>query len=403
MFQLPYPQRWSIAHLYQAVLNGEAHVKDIKYITTLAGYVHWMLTGERVLGVDDASGMFPVDAKTGTYYTDMLDCFDQKISDRSFPWKIREILPRPLLAGEQAGVLTEEGAGLLDPEGTLKAGIPLCPPEGDAGTGMVATNSVKVRTGNVSAGTSIFSMIVLEKELSNVYSEIDLVATPQGAPAAMVHCNNCTSDLNAWVNILKEFSDTFGFHISGDELYGGLFRKALEGDKDCGGLVACNYVSGEPVAGFAEGRPLFVRRQDGRFNLANFIRTHLYAAFGTLKIGNDLLFDKEGVKVDVIWGHGGIFKTEGTAQKILAAALNTPVSVMKSAGEGGAWGIAVLALYMINKKEGEALEDYLEKRIFQKAESVTAAPEPEDIEGFNQFMENYKKGLMIEKAAVDAL
>lgn len=402
-FHYPIPQRWSIAHLYQAVLNGEAHVKDIKYITTLAGYVHWMLTGERVLGVDDASGMFPVDAKTGTYYTDMLDCFDQKISDRSFPWKIREILPRPLLAGEQAGVLTEEGAGLLDPEGTLKAGIPLCPPEGDAGTGMVATNSVKARTGNVSAGTSIFSMIVLEKELSNVYSEIDLVATPQGAPAAMVHCNNCTSDLNAWVNILKEFSDTFGFHISGDELYGGLFRKALEGDKDCGGLVACNYVSGESVAGFAEGRPLFVRRQDGRFNLANFIRTHLYAAFGTLKIGNDLLFDKEGVKVDVIWGHGGIFKTEGTAQKILAAALNTPVSVMKSAGEGGAWGIAVLALYMINKKEGEALEDYLEKRIFQKAESVTAAPEPEDIEGFNQFMENYKKGLMIEKAAVDAL
>lgn len=402
-FHYPIPQRWSIAHLYQAVLNGEAHVKDIRYITTLAGYVHWILTGEKVLGVDDASGMFPIDAKTGTYYADMLDCFDKKVSHRSFPWKIREILPKPLLAGEKAGMLTEAGAEFLDPEGNLRAGIPLCPPEGDAGTGMVATNSVKVRTGNVSAGTSIFSMIVLEKELSKVYPEIDLVATPQGEPAAMVHCNNGTSDLDAWVNILKEFSETFGFHISGDELYGGLFRKAMEGDKDCGGLMACNYVSGEPVTGFSEGRPLFVRRQDCRFNLANFIRTHLYAAFGTLKIGNDLLFDKESVKVDVICGHGGIFKTEGIAQKILAAALNTPVSVMKSAGEGGAWGIAVLALYMLDKKEGESLGDYLEKRIFRDAESVTTDPDPEDTKGFDQFMETYKKGLAIEKTATDVI
>lgn len=402
-FRYPIPQRWSIAHLYQAILNREPHVKDIKYITTLAGYVHWMLTGERVLGVDDASGMFPVDAKTGTYDTDMLNIFDQKTADRGFLWKIGEILPQTLLAGEQAGFLTEAGARLLDPEGTLKAGIPLCPPEGDAGTGMVATNSVKVRTGNVSAGTSIFSMIVLEKELSKVYPEIDLVATPQGDLAAMVHCNNCTSDLNAWVDILKEFSDAVGLHLSMDELYGVLFGKALEGDKDCGGLVSYNYFSGEPVTGFSEGRPLFVRRQNCRFNLANFIRTHLYAAFGALKIGNDLLFEKEGVKADRIWGHGGIFKTEGTAQKILAAALKTPVSVMKSAGEGGAWGIAVLALYMMNKKEGETLEDYLEKRIFQKAESITADPEPEDISGFDQFMENYKNGLVIEKAAADTL
>ena len=402
-FKYPIPQRWSIAHLYQAILNQEDHVRDIKYITTLAGYVHWMLTGKKVLGVDDASGMFPVDAQTKTYYAHMLEGFDQKIADRAFPWKMKEILPRPLTAGENAGFLTEEGARLLDPEGTLKAGSPLCPPEGDAGTGMVATNSVKVRTGNVSAGTSIFSMIVLEKELSKVYSEIDLVATPQGDPAAMVHCNNCTSDLNAWVNVLKEFCDSFGVKISMDDLYKGLFDKALEGDKDCGGLLSYNYFSGEHITRFSEGRPLFVRQQDCRFNLANFIRTHLYAAFGTIKIGNDLLLGREGVKVDVIRGHGGLFKTEGAAQKILAAALNTPVSVMKSAGEGGAWGIAVLALYMIDKKEGESLGDYLENRIFRGEESVTLDPDPEDTEGFNQFMEIYKKGLSIERTAVDTL
>lgn len=402
-FNYPIPQRWSIAHLYQAILNREDHVKDIKFMTTLAGYVHWMLTGEKVLGIDDASGMFPVDAKTGNYDTEMMKGFNRKIADRSFSWKLEEILPKPLKAGVCAGFLTEEGAGLLDPQGTLKAGIPLCPPEGDAGTGMVATNSVKVRTGNVSAGTSIFSMIVLEKELSRVYSEIDLVATPQGDPAAMVHCNNCTSDLNAWVRILKEFSDTFGFHISMDELYEGLFCKALEGDKDCGGLLSYNYVSGEPITGLVQGRPLFVRRPDSSFNLANFIRTHIYSAFGTLKMGNDLLLGREGVKVDVVQGHGGLFKTEGTAQKILAAALNTPVSVMKSAGEGGAWGIAVLALYMIDKKEGELLEDFLENRIFRNTECITEEPDPEEIKGFSQFMERYKKGLAVEQAAADQL
>ena len=397
------PQRWSIAHLYQAILNGEEHVKDITFFTTLAGYVHWMLTGEKVLGVDDASGMFPIDSVTKTYYTDMLEKFDQKIAGKNFPWKITEILPKPLMAGEAAGTLTAEGAKLLDPSGALKAGIPMCPPAGDAGTGMVATNSVKVRTGNVSAGTSVFSMIVLEKKLSKVYPEIDIVTTPEGNSVAMVHCNNCTSDLNAWVNVFKEFCDTFGIEMDMNDLYGGLYRKALEGDKDCGGLLAYNYFSGEHITHFSEGRPLFVREQNCTFNLANFMRTHLYTSLGAIKVGNDLLLGEEGVKVDVIWGHGGLFKTEGVGQKVLAAALNTPVSVMKTAGEGGAWGIAVLASYMLTKEEGESLSDYLENRVFVDAESISVDPDPADVAGFDTFIERYKKGLAIEKAAVEVL
>lgn len=397
------PQRWSIAHLYQAILNGEEHVKDIRFFTTLAGYVHWMLTEQKVLGVDDASGMFPIDSETKTYYTDMLEKFQQKISDRAFPWKITEILPKPLMAGENAGYLTEAGARLLDPSGTLKSGIPMCPPAGDAGTGMVATNSVKVRTGNVSAGTSVFSMIVLEKKLSKVYPEIDLVTTPEGNTVAMVHCNNCTSDLNAWVNVFKDFCDTFGIEIDLDDLYGGLYRKALEGDKDCGGLLAYNYFSGEHITHFSEGRPLFVREQNCKFNLANFMRTHLYTSLGAIKVGNDLLLGEEGIKVDVIWGHGGLFKTEGVGQSVLAAALNTPVSVMKTAGEGGAWGIAVLAAYMLYKKNGESLSDYLENKIFKEAESITVVPDPEDVKGFDSFIERYKAGLNIERAAVGAI
>ncbi len=397
------PQRWSIAHLYQAILNGEEHVKDITFFTTLAGYVHWMLTGEKVLGVDDASGMFPIDSETKTYYTDMLEKFDQKIADKNFPWKITKILPKPLMAGEAAGTLTEEGAKLLDSSGTLKAGIPMCPPAGDAGTGMVATNSVKVRTGNVSAGTSVFSMIVLEKKLSKVYPEIDIVTTPEGNSVAMVHCNNCTSDLNAWVNVFKEFCDTFGIEMDMNDLYGGLYRKALEGDKDCGGLLAYNYFSGEHITHFSEGRPLFVREQNCTFNLANFMRTHLYTSLGAIKVGNDLLLGEEGVKVDVIWGHGGLFKTEGVGQKVLAAALNTSVSVMKTAGEGGAWGIAVLASYMLTKEDGESLSSYLENKVFKDAESVSIDPDPADVAGFDQFIERYKKGLAIEKAAVEVL
>ena len=397
------PQRWSAAHLYQSILNGLDHVKDITYMTTLAGYVHWMLTGEKVLGVDDASGMLPVDTETKTYYADMLEKFDAKIADKNYPWKLAEILPKVLVAGEPAGMLTETGAKLLDPSGTLKAGIPMCPPAGDAGTGMVATNSIKVRTGNVSAGTSVFSMIVLEKKLSKVYPEIDIVTTPEGNSVAMVHCNNCTSDLNAWVNLFKEFCDTFGVDMDMDTLYGGLYRKALEGDKDCGGLLAYNYFSGEHITHFEEGRPLFVREQNCNFTLANFMRTHLFTSLGAIKVGNDLLLEKEGVKVDVIWGHGGLFKTEGVGQKVLAAALNTPVSVMKTAGEGGAWGAAVLAAYMLWKEQDEALCDYLEHKIFAGAESVTVWPDAADVEGFQIFIERYKKGLPIERAAVDTM
>ncbi|WP_455715995.1 xylulokinase [Anaerosporobacter sp.] len=397
------PQRWSIAHLYQCILDEADHVKDIKFMTTLAGYVHWRLSGEKVLSVDDASGMFPIDTKTKTYYADMLEKFDREVADKNYPWELIEILPKPLVAGESAGELTKVGAKLLDPSGTLKAGILMCPPAGDAGTGMVATNSVKVRTGNVSAGTSIFSMIVLEKKLSKVYPEIDIVTTPEGNSVAMVHCNNCTSDLNAWVNLFKEFCDTFGVEMNMDRLYGGLYSKALEGDKDCGGLLAYNYFSGEHITKFEEGRPLFVREQNCKFSLSNFMRTHLYTSFGAIKVGNDILIEQEGVKVDVITGHGGLFKTEGVGQKVLAAALNTPVSVMKTAGEGGAWGVAVLAAYMLWREEGEVLCDYLKNKVFVGAESTTIEPDAEDVAGFNVFIERYKSGIPIERAAVDTM
>lgn len=402
-FDYQIPQRWSIAHLYQSVLDDHAYIKDIRYMSTLAGYVHWKLTGEKVLGADDASGMFPIDIDTKDYDAKMLEKFDTLVAEKEYPWKLKEILPKVLLAGEHAGFLSEEGANLLDPTGTLKAGIPLCPPEGDGGTGMVATNSVKVRTGNVSAGTSVFSMIVLENKLSKVYPEIDLVTTPDGNLVAMVHCNNCTSDLNAWVQIFKEFCDTFGVEVDMDTLFGGLYRKALEGDKDCGGLLAYNYFSGEHITHFSEGRPLFVREQNCKFTLANFMRTHLCTSLGAIKVGNDLLIEKEGVKLERIYGHGGLFKTEGVGQKIMAAALNTSVSVMKSAGEGGAWGIAVLAAYMQWKEEKETLSDYLENKVFAGAESVTLAPDSEDVEGFKVFIERYKAGLAIERAAVENL
>lgn len=402
LFQHQIPQRWSIAHLYQSILNNEEHVKNISYITTLSGYVHWMLTGEKVLGIGDASGMFPIDADTKTYYEDMLDKFDDRVASEGYPWKIREILPKPLTAGETAGTLTESGARLIDPSGRLKAGVVMCPPEGDAGTGMVATNSVKVRTGNVSAGTSVFSMIVLEKKLSKVYPEIDIVTTPEGNSVAMVQCNNCTSDLNSWIDLFREVLDTFGVNADMGQVFGSLYNKALEGDKDCGGLMAYNYFSGEHITHLSEGRPLFVREQNCKFNLANFMRTHLYTAFGAIKVGNDLLLGEEGVKVDVIWGHGGIFKTEGVAQRILAAALNTPVSVMKTAGEGGAWGIAILASYML-QKNGESLCDYLENDVFKNGESTTIIPDEEDVKGYEVFTERYKDGLAVEKAAVETL
>ena len=402
LFNFHIPQRWSIAHLYQAILNGEEHVKDIDYITTLEGYIHWKLTGKKVLGIGENSGMFPIDSDTKYYNKKMIAQFDELVADKGFPWKLEDIMPGVLVAGEDAGVLTEEGAKLLDVSGNLEAGIPLCPPEGDAGTGMVATNAVAKRTANVSAGTSSFSMAVLEKDLSQAYDEIDLVTTPTGAAVAMVHCNNCTSDLNAWVNIFKEFAESFGMKVDMNELFGTLYNKAMEGDADCGGLLAYNYFSGEHITGFEEGRPLFVRKPDSKFNLANFMRVHLLTSLGVLKVGNDILA-KEGVKLDKITGHGGLFKTPVVGQKLLAAALNCPVTVMETAGEGGAWGIALLAAYMVQKEEGETLEAFLDKKVFAGEEGTTLAPDAKDVEGFNEFIKRYNAGLPIERAAVESL
>ena len=402
-FQFHIPQRWSIAHLYQAILNGEEHVPQVDFFTTLDGYIHWQLTGEKVLGVGSASGMFPIDPETKNYYTSMIEKFDELVAAKEYPWKVENLLPKVLLAGDPAGVLTEEGAKRLDPTGTLQPGCPLCPPEGDAGTGMVATNSVKQRTGNVSAGTSVFAMIVLEKALEKVHEEIDMVTTPSGDAVAMVHCNNCTSDLNAWVNIFKEFAESFGVEVDMNKLFGTLYNKALEGDKDCGGLLAYNYFSGEHITGFEEGRPLFVRTPESRFNLANFMRANLYTSLGALKVGLDILMKEEKVAVDRITGHGGLFKTKGVGQKILAGAMDATVSVMKTAGEGGAWGIALLASYMVQKDAGETLEDYLQNKVFGGDEGEKMDPDPEDVKGFNEFISRYKAGFAIERAAVDSL
>lgn len=403
VFNYNIPQRWSIAHLYQAILNGEDHVKDISFQTTLAGYIHWMLTGEKVLGVGEASGMFPIDIHTKKFNEEMIGKFDELVAPKGYPWKLKDIFPKVLVAGESAGVLTEAGAKLLDPTGSLKAGIPVCPPEGDAGTGMAATNSVKVRTGNVSAGTSVFAMVVLEKELSKVYPELDLVTTPDGSLVAMVHCNNCTSDLNAWVGLFKEFAESFGVEVDMNKLFGTLYNKALEGDKDCGGLLAYNYFSGEHITGFEEGRPLFVRTPESKFNLANFMRVHLYTSLGALKTGMDILLKQEHVQIDEMLGHGGLFKTKGVGQSILAAAIDTPVSVMETAGEGGAWGIALLASYMVNKTEGEELADYLIEKVFGGDAGSKMEPDAKDVEGFETFIKRYAEGLAIERAAVEAL
>ena len=403
VFDFNIPQRWSIAHLYQAILNDEPHVRDITYFTTLAGYIHWKLSGEKVLGIGEASGMFPIDSTIRNYDQKMLAQFDELIAPKGYPWKLRDILPGVLCAGEAAGTLTAEGARLLDPTGTLRAGIPMCPPEGDAGTGMVATNSVRVRTGNISAGTSIFSMVVTEKALAQVHEEIDMVTTPDGNPVAMVHCNNCTSDLNAWVNLFEEFAGKFGMKPDKNELYGTLYREALAADADCGGLLAYNYFSGEPVTGLNEGRPMFVRTPDAKFNLANFMRSHLYSAMATLKIGNDILLKEEKVKVDSLMGHGGLFKTPVVGQQLMAAAMNAPVTVMDTASEGGAWGMAVLAAFMCEKGADETLPDYLTNRIFADQTGTTVAPKPEDVAGFDAFVEKYKSTLPAEKAAVEGL
>lgn len=397
------PQRWSIAHLYQAILNGEEHVDQITYQTTLAGYIHWRLTGEKVLGVGEASGMFPIDIETHDFNKTMISQFNTLIADRNLNWKLEDILPKVLVAGEGAGYLTNEGAKLLDASGNLQAGIPLCPPEGDAGTGMVATNSVSVRTGNVSAGTSVFAMVVLEKDLERVHEELDLVTTPTGNLVAMAHCNNCTSDLNAWVNVFEEFMVSMGMQVDKNHLYEVLYNKALEGDASCGGLLAYNYFSGEHITGFEEGRPLFVRTPESNFNLANFMRVHLFTALGALKVGLDILLKDEGVRLDTIYGHGGLFKTKGVGQKMVAAAIDAPVSVMETAGEGGAWGIAILASYMMNKSENETLDDYLTNRVFAGEKGSRVEPEQKDVEGFDVFIQRYKEGLSIERAAIENL
>ena len=401
-FDFNIPQRWSIAHLYQAILSGEKHVGDIDFFTTLAGYIHWKLSGEKVLGVGEASGMFPIDSVTGDYDAERMKVFDGLVADKHFSWKLSEILPRVLPAGVRAGTLSAEGALLLDPSGVLQPGAPMCPPEGDAGTGMTATNAVRVRTGNVSAGTSVFSMVVLEKALEKVHEEIDMVTTPDGMPVAMVHCNNCTSDLNAWVNLFDEFAKTFHMEIDPNELYGTLYRKALEADADCGGLLAYNFFSGEPVAHLNEGRPLFARTPDASFSLANFMRCHLYSALASLKMGNDILLKEENVSVDSIMGHGGLFKTPVVGQRILAAALNAPVTVMETAGEGGPWGMAVLAAYMLEHGE-ESLADYLDNRIFAGQKGSTVDPVKEDVEGFDAFVATYKATLPAQNAAVEGM
>lgn len=402
LFQYNIPQRWSIAHLYQAILNKEEHVKDISFLTTLAGYVHWKLTGKKVMGIGEASGMLPIDLNTKDFNHEMIKKFNSLIATNEYPWTLENILPKVLVAGEDAGSLTEDGAKLLDPTGILQAGARFCPAEGDAGTGMVATNSIATKTGNVSAGTSAFAMVVLEKELSKVHKELDMVTTPTGDLVAMAHSNNCTTEINAWMGIFKECLEAFGVKVSPSELYKNLFEKSLEGDEDCGNLMSYCFHSGEHGVGLSEGCPIFLHPANSKFNLANFMRSQLYTCFGAMKLGMDILTKEEGVKIDKILGHGGIFKTPGVAQSILSAAIDVPVVVMETAGDGGAWGIALLALYL-DKKEDKSLEDFLNRDIFGESESVTIEPKEIMVEGYEKFLVNYKNGLDVEREAVEYL
>lgn len=401
-FSYNIPQRWSISHLYQAILNQEAHVRDIAYLTTLAGYVHWKLTGKKVLGIGDASGMFPIDTACGAYDAGMMAKFDALVAGENLGWTLSQILPEVLMAGEDAGTLTPEGAALLDTSGALQAGIPCCPPEGDAGTGMVATNSVGVRTGNISAGTSVFAMVVLEKELSKVYPQIDLVTTPDGKLVGMVHCNNCTSEINAWVNLFAGFMQLMGQKPDMNELFTKLYGAAMDGAADCGGLLSYNYFSGEPVTGFDKGAIVFARNATAQFTVENVMRMHLYSALAALKVGMDLMIREEGVKVDEMFGHGGYFKTKGVGQQIAADAIGAPVSVMETASEGGAWGAGLLAAYMVSKEEQESLAQYLQNKIFAGQTGSRLAPVAEQEAGFDAFMQRYEKGLAMEREAVKA-
>ncbi|EHI97877.1 Carbohydrate kinase, FGGY [Clostridium sp. DL-VIII] len=404
LFKFNIPERWSIAHLYQAILNDEPHIEKLDFLTTLAGYIHWQLTGEKVLGIGDASGMFPIDMNTHNYDNDMLKTFNNLSEVTKHSIDVEKLLPKVLLAGEHAGILTPEGAKKLDVSGNLESGIPICPPEGDAGTGMVATNSVAQRTGNLSAGTSIFAMVVLEKPLANVHTEIDLVTTPSGDLVGMVHANNGYSDIEAWVNIFKQFTEAINVNIPIDLLYMGLYSQALLGDPDCGGVLAYNYFAGENITGVSEGRPLIVRKPKSNFSLPNLMKAHLFTSLGALKIGMDILLKDEGVKLDKLLGHGGLFKTPIVGQEAVAAAVNTSVSVMKTAGEGGAWGIALLASYLKEKENHSiSLPEFLSKRVFAGYVAEEVKPEQKDVDGFEQFMKRYKKGIPIEQAAVDYL
>lgn len=402
LFKFHIPERWSIAHLYQAILGGEKHLARLEYVTTLSGYIHWLLTGKQAVGIGDASGMFPIDEKTKDYNDVMLNQFDELIAEKGYPWKLRHLLPRVYLAGEEAGVLTAVGAAILDQGKHLKSGIPFCPPEGDAGTGMVATNSVKRRTGNISVGTSVFAMIVLEHPLTGVYPEVDIVTTPDGLPVAMVHANNCTSDLNAWMMIFKEAFEAMGQPVETERLYEALLHQALEADRDGGGLLSYGYYSGENITRLQEGRPLFVRSAESRFNLANFMRTHLFSAFGAMKIGMDRLKENEHVVIDRLLGHGGLFKTPLVGQKMVAAALDTSVSVVSTAGEGGAFGMAVLASYMMSDQQ-QSLAHFLTQQVFASTSEELVEPDPLDVRGFEVFLKRYQEGLMIERAAVKHL
>jgi sugar (pentulose or hexulose) kinase len=395
------PHRWSVAHLYQAILDREPHVAQVAHLTTLAGYVHWQLTGRQELGIGDASGVFPIDIAARNYDGEMVERFDQLAAEAGVELSLARLLPKVRVAGERGAELTAAGAQLLDPTGRLRPGSPMCPPEGDAGTGMVATNSVAPRTGNVSAGTSIFAMVVLERELSRVHPELDLVTTPAGELVAMVHCNNGASELNAWVGLFAEFAEAIGSDADRSAIFETLFRSALDGDPDGGGLLAYNYLSGEPITGLDEGRPLFLRAPGGKFTLGNFMRTHLFASLATLRIGMDVLQKAEDVRLDRMFAHGGLFRTEGVAQGFLAAAINTPVTVGDLAGEGGAWGAAVLAAYLAARTPGQGLDDFLATRVFADMELRTVDPRPSDVAGFEAFIERYVAALPVEKAAVE--
>ncbi len=400
LFGFNIPQRWTVAHLYQAVLNGEEHISKIAHVTSLAGYVHYMLTGVNAVGIGEASGMFPIDTEKNCYDKKMIEQFRKLIKEKGLPWDIEDVLPKVLLAGENAGYLTKKGCALVD--GFLPEGIPFAPPEGDAGTGMVATNSVAPRTGNVSAGTSVFLMAVMERPLENVYEEIDIVTTPGGKNVAMVHCNNCTSDSNAWVAVLKEAAELLGADMSTGDIYTKLYEKSLQGDPDCGGVLVCNYLAGEVITHIPEGRPMVVRHPESKFTLANFFRATLYSTVATLKLGMDIL-EKENVKMDSIMGHGGLFKTPVVGQKYMSAVCGAPITCMKTAGEGGPYGMALLAAYSANKKDSETLEDYLDTYVFKNVESVTVKADDTDIKGFNDYMENYKKLLKVERTASEVI